>query len=171
MPKGVYERTEEIKQRLRELNKLFAFKKGNKFRFKKGQTSWNKGKKFSDETKRKMSKVQKGNTNCLGRILSDETKIKIGLGNKGDNSGRWKGGRRKTIGYIQILKPEHPFANIKGYILEHRLVMEKYLGRYLKPKEVIHHVNNIRDDNRIENLMLFTNKGEHTKYHKELKIA
>jgi group I intron endonuclease len=41
------------------------------------------GKKHNDETKRKMSEASKGNKNCLGRILSEETKLKISTSNKG----------------------------------------------------------------------------------------
>lgn len=73
----------------------------------------------------------------------------------------WKGGRvRDGNDYILIYRPDHPNCNNSGYIREHRLVMEEYLGRYLLPTEEIHHINNIRDDNRIENLQLLT-KSEH----------
>ena len=44
--------------------------------------------------------------------------------------------------------------------------MEKQLGRYLNPVEVVHHINHIRTDNRIENLMLIKNGGEHTHIHR-----
>jgi len=84
---------------------------------------------------------------------------------------KWNGGRIKTIeGYIKILSPNHPYKNCdgRGYVLEHRLVMEKKLGRYLLPTEVIHHINKIRDDNRIENLELHSNPSSHMK--KEWKI-
>lgn len=75
---------------------------------------------------------------------------------KGKNNPYWKGGRIKQgEGYIKILKPEHPYSDKKGYIFEHRLIMEKHLGRYLKyPGEEVHHRNAVKDDNRIENLEL-----------------
>ena len=79
-------------------------------------------------------------------------------------------GRIKRKGYWCIYKPEHPLAQKQGYISEHRLIMEKHIGRYLKPEEVVHHINGIKDDNRIENLMLFANQKEHIKYHKKLLI-
>jgi len=68
-------------------------------------------------------------------------------------------------GYIIVLCPDHP-NKIKGnYVYEHRLIMEKHLGRYLTEKEVVHHINGDHQDNRIENLELFNNNSKHTKHH------
>lgn len=81
---------------------------------------------------------------------------------------KWKGGRHVTKdGYVYVYMPEHPHAVYGRYILEHRLVMEQNLGRYLDDNEVVHHKNGIRQDNRIENLIVFRTNGEHLKH--ELK--
>src|SRR5262245_59897965 len=59
-------------------------------------------------------------------------------------------------GYIRVLAPDHPSAwRSTGYVLEHRLVMERTLDRYLYPEESVHHMNGVRDDNRPENLELW----------------
>ncbi len=75
---------------------------------------------------------------------------------KGRNNPYWKGGRYKdnTWGYIWLYMPEHPNCNNKGYILEHRLVMEQVLGRLLDDNEIIRHKNKVKDDNQISNLEL-----------------
>jgi hypothetical protein len=82
----------------------------------------------------------------------------------GKNNGMYKGGRIASgAGYIKILMPEHPNAN-KRYVLEHHLVIEKQIGRYLIKGEVVHHKNEIKNDNRIENLQLMT-RQEHDRHH------
>jgi hypothetical protein len=89
---------------------------------------------------------------------------------KGKDNPAWKGG--KTIdanGYVLVKVPDHPFANHQGYIFEHRLIMEKMIGRHLDLEEVIHHINNIPDDNREENLRLFSNNSEHISFHEKGK--
>jgi len=76
----------------------------------------------------------------------------------------WKGGRLiDKSGYILVYNPDHPYTRRprKKYVLEHRLVMEKSLQRYLLPGEVVHHKNKDKQDNRLENLELFHKNSEH----------
>ena len=85
-----------------------------------------------------------------------------------DKNFHWKGGKSKDKkGYIHIkLSSDDIYflmANSEGYIFEHRLVMAKSLGRCLKPKETIHHLNGIKDDNSKENLTIVTNKSHPSK--------
>jgi hypothetical protein len=94
-----------------------------------------------------------------GQHISKKTEFK-----RGQRPHNWKG---KTVyrGYAFIYSPKHPYCSNKNYVSHSRLVAEKCLGRYLKEKEVIHHINGIRDDDRPENLYLFSTNSEHRKYH------
>lgn len=78
----------------------------------------------------------------------------------------WKGGKSiDSNGYVCIRKPDHPKAMPNGYVKEHIMIMEQFLGRRLMSNEEIHHKNGIRDDNRIENLELHT-----TATHSEIEM-
>lgn len=79
----------------------------------------------------------------------------------------WKGGTYPHAdGYIYQYAPDHPAAaTAKGYVLQHRLVMEAQLGRILEPHEIVHHKNGDKQDNRPENLEL-TTRTPHMRLHK-----
>lgn len=91
----------------------------------------------------------------------------------GEKNPRWNGGiRQGNDGYRYItVYDSHPFIEMAGkvlvhgkyryYIAEHRLVLAQHLNRSLNPWEIVHHINGIKDDNRIENLVLLKSKQEH----------
>lgn len=116
------------------------------------------------ETRQKMSKSHKG---CIAwnKGLTKETDKRLkqlGKKHRGENHWNWKGGKWKNNkGYIHIwVNKTNPYFEMNKkcgcYIYEHRLVMAKHLGRCLKDWEYIHHINGIKDDNRIENLVIVT---------------
>ncbi len=134
-------------------NKLGRYVKGFKPEsgmFKKGHKTWNKGKKFSMNTRKKMKKAKQGMY-----FLSDNP--------------NWKGGRYKKDGYIFIYKPKHPYCSQIGYVREHRLIVEKQIGRYLLPKEKCHHLGK-KDDNRLHMLMAFINDSAHQRFANGSKV-
>lgn len=86
---------------------------------------------------------------------------------RGAANSNWRGGRRRGgqgQRYWTVYAPEHPAAHKTGVVLEHRLVMEAALGRYLTEDEVVHHINEDTLDNRIENLRLMS-RAEHARLH------
>jgi predicted XRE-type DNA-binding protein len=84
----------------------------------------------------------------------------------GSAHGSWKGGIiRAAGGYLsELVPPDDPMASMRtrmGYVLQHRLVVARAIGRPLDPSETVHHINGVRDDNRLENLQL--RQGRHGK--------
>jgi len=141
--------------------KLRGYSEGIKAMYPDGRkgelaSNWRGGRRMQRTTQRKY------HNGILQVAIADKTK----LNRKGDSAGHWKGGRwRLPQGYIYIYKPDHPHATKAGYVMEHRLLMEEHLGRVLDPKEIVHHLNGIKDDNRIENLLLMRGLGQHVAIH------
>lgn len=113
-----------------------------------------------DVCNKEVEKIIKDGLNA--KCCSKRCYTKLRIGNK-------RGAYKSCIiskKYKYIYIPEHPNAigSRKIYIAEHRLVMEKRIGRYLNENEVVHHKNENTIDNRIDNLVLMTN-SEHSKYH------
>ena len=103
-----------------------------------------------------------------GRSITPEWRNKISLSRSpyvGSKHPSWKGGRRIRRGYVYIWVKEHPNKTTDGVMAEHRLVMEKSLGRYLTKEERVHHLNGNKSDNKLENLILFPNENEHERWH------
>ena len=108
----------------------------------------------------------------LGSHHSSETIAKISR----ENSASWKGGRQKCgHGYITVkLQPSdffYPMADKRGYVLEHRLVVARALGRCLHSWELVHHkgqkyigIEN-RSDNRYPENLGLTIRGSHAREH------
>lgn len=152
MPNGVYPRTLEHR---RNISIALTGKRLTK-EHKKNVSNTVKLLWQNPEHRKHMSEVHKG------KKASEETRKLMSEMRKGEKNHNWKGGKfDRGEGYIKILSSEHPHRDTKGYVYEHRLVMEKHLGRYLAPEEVVHHINKNPSDNRIENLQLFSNNGKH----------
>ena len=144
------------------------------FRTKKGRTV---SKQRIDARKRKMV-INKNKCKCGCGKLTQRTWVvghyakinpnpnNLGSyihGKKGAEHPNWKGGIIIVSNYKYIYHPFHPFATKDGYVLEHRLIMESHIKRYLKKDEVVHHGNGNTLDNRFGNLALQKNQAEHNR--------
>jgi hypothetical protein len=126
----------------------------------------------TEESRRKVSAAMTGERNHR-------------FGRFGPRSASWKGGvLRHTNGYILEYQPDHPFA-VKRYVMQHRLEAERVLRlsdpgseflvkvagvQYISPKADVHHANEVKTDNRPENLVVMW-KGDHTRHHAPALMA
>ena len=89
----------------------------------------------------------------------------------GPNNPNWNGGHTiKTSGRVAVLRPEHPRADSKGYVLRYVVVAEEKYGRPIASTEAIHHVNGDPSDDRPENLIVLS-MSEHNRLHALLRSA
>ena len=93
-------------------------------------------------------------------LASSRTGPRSGSGHKQ----QWDDGRiLDKYGYVLIFDPLHPLAQVRGYVLEHRLVQEIVLGRYLKKREVVDHIDGHPRHNWPSNLQMFGSNARHLK--------
>ena len=92
-------------------------------------------------------------------------KSKRGRGSPLEKNFFWQGGvRTDTDRYVMVRVSDHPCRTHDGYVREHRLVMERLLGRYLLPAESVHHKDGDPANNDPANLMLFATHAEHMRH-------
>ena len=120
------------------------------------RVAWNKGRKETRE-----DVLLRQSKSHLGIKNNSKTKFKAGMipWNKGVNFG--KKDFEETLrsnGYVYI-----KFEN--NWILKHRWIMEKHIGRKLTRKEAVHHIDENKENNEIENLKLIS-FSEHIRIHK-----
>src|SRR3990167_5102037 len=121
---------------------------GSNYSSKKPNCDWCK-----TRLRQKPSQLKKSKHHFCNYICYWKWKSKYCIGVVHPN---WKGG------WVQL---GYKMLNVNGKtIQEHRHVMERHLGRHLKPFEKVHHLNHNRLDNRLENLEVMT-QSEHAKHH------
>jgi len=104
----------------------------------------------------------------LRRVDTVSETVPVAYSKPGELNANWKGGvisdgHRRVL----IYAPDHPYPNRKRtHVYRYRLVVEKHLGRFLSPEEVVHHINEDPSDDRLENLKIMT-QSEHMKLHQE----
>ena len=123
---------------------------------------------FTHKRKKPVSEQERKNRSIAqkGKIISEDQRKIISEKNSCNYNGMNGYGHLKkhNRGYVLVYVPKHPKAHKDGYVQFHTVVMERNIGRYLNDDEVVHHINHIRDDNKIENLQLMK-KHEHMSMH------
>ena len=119
----------------------------------RGRQRWLCRCECGEETIARMDSLKDGNTTSCGCM-------------KGKHL--WNTRTKRPNGYVWTYLPEHPSCDKRGYVPEHRLIMELVIGRYLIDGECVHHYNGIKHDNSIDNLVLFESNSAHISYHMEV---
>lgn len=104
-----------------------------------------------------------------GRTCGGSCAAKMGARSRENKGPKWRKAPRETLrfnnGYKMRKVPSHPHADSQGYVMEHRLVAEMMLGRYLDPAKVVHHLDHDKTNNSPFNLAVFANNGDHIRFH------
>lgn len=113
----------------------------------------------SKETKSKISKNRKGKKG------SKESYLRGAFNRSGKKHHAWNGGQLITKDGYKAIQTNilHP-CGVKKYILEHRLITSKALGRELFKTEDVHHIDGNRLNNKLSNLMVFSSRSAHKRY-------
>ena len=147
----------------------------------KGRKTWNYGKTIKDDPRIEKLRVWQGKEfsethkrkiglKSTGRKHTEETKKKISQTHKGKLNPNWKGGLYTRIdGYKFLSVPDHP-KNVKGYVAQHRVIIEKKLGIILDKDQIVHHKDGNKGNNDPNNLVVM-DKIEHIKLHRSLKSS
>lgn len=86
----------------------------------------------------------------------------------GERNPNWKGGRLiASNGYVLIRLPDHPLADVRGYVYEHRVVAEQMIGRSLLPTEQVHHKDENKQNNDPSNLEVVQDIRHHRALHRK----
>lgn len=141
-----------------------GWKKGHPIRFINGHNNAHEG-KLNSKTTKTCKECGKEFDVWPSQLHLEHCSNKCASVHKNDKIKTKDGDMRKTSnGYLQIKDSKHPYADAKGYVMLHRWVVEQSLGRFLPPEYDVHHKNEIKTDNRLENLEIMTH-SEHMSLH------